>query len=547
MQRLELPDRVRRWLRLGRTDIGVFAYDGLGIRLHEAQLEAADAVLRRIAQFYDLWWAYRAGKTTFVDILHMHSIFYKIGIEEPESEYDFTKWQAESYRTLHGAPQGELAGRAWTALGDIISGTSMAQRDEAGKRRDVPLAPMFVTTHERIESGADRLFLRCLTGGVTDFRSTEGKATRLESGAWRLITWDEWPVTENLDDIRVVLNRLENRAADYEAPIILTGTITEEAEHIAKEFIAKAEDPAFPDWWGNGASRDLNPSASKKSIERAKRNMDEEDYIRGVLGRPGGTRGRALPAWAVDNIFRADLPHWQAPDKTVDEYGKPIWQYVHIWDVAIAAADNVGGVVKVPANWQIGPSRPAIGVSLKVLPGSRTLIDREIVHAIEETYLPYGGVIVVDATDAHGKNIVRELRGAGYPVTGFEFQGRTQEGITYKARALRSLKALLTDGLHAIRDEDGAMIDDALGVPILDSDGEFGALRLPADWHLVRDQLSVVKPPPEDEKQRKDAAMVVYMLADLLWRRKRAGLAPKVTPFPIYAGRSYSQQQTRGY
>lgn len=91
------------------------------------------------------------------------------------------------------------------------------------------------------------------------------------------------------------------------------------------------------------------------------------------------------------------------------------------------------------------------------------------------------------------------------------------------------------------------MIDDAQGVPILDSDGEFGALRLPADWHLVRDQLSVVKPPPEDEKQRKDAAMVVYMLADLLWRRKRAGLAPKVTPFPIYAGRSYSQQQTRGY
>jgi hypothetical protein len=542
---IELPSRVKRWVSAGRSDLGLFAYEGLGIKLHDAQLEAAEAVLRREAQFYDLWWAYRAGKTTLLCIIHLHHIFYKIGIEAPGSDYEMEKWQAEGFRTLHCAPLGELAGRAWVALGDIISGTSKAQRDENDKRREAPLSSMFFTSRERIEGGADRMFLRCLTGGVTDFRSTEGKAARLESGAWRLITWDEWPVTENTDDIRYILDvRLANRAADYDAPIVLTGTITPETEHIAKEFITKAEDPSNTDWWGCGAARDLNPSASSKAIERAKRNMDEEDYLRGVMGLPGGTKGRALPSWAVDNAFRADLPRWQPPDKTVDEHGKPIWQYVHVWDLAISNADNVGIVARAPADWQISASRPAVGVAMKVIPGSRTLIDREIVHAIEETYLPYGGIIVVDETDAHGKNVMRELRRAGYPVTGFDFHDRTTEGITFKARALKAVKEVLSDGLRAVRSAEGEFIDDSLGVPTLDRDNSFGSLRLPLEWALVRDQLSIVKPPPDDEKQKKDAAMVVYMLCDLLWRRKRAGVAVKVARFPINAGRSYADKRT---
>lgn len=542
---LELPPRVQRWVRQGRTDVGLFAYEGLGIRLHEAQLEIAEAVVSRKAQFYDLWWAYRAGKTTILDVLHMHAIFYKLGIEPPGSEYEMEKWQAESYRTLHCAPLAELAGRAWTALGDIINGTSKAQRDENGLRREAPLASMFLTTHEQIESGSNRMFLRCLTGGVTDFRSTEGKAARLESGAWRLITWDEWPVTENTEDIRFILDvRLANRASDYDAPIVVTGTITPETEHIAKDFINKCEDPSEPDWWGCGASRDLNPSASRKAMERAKRNMDPEDYLRGVQGLPGGTKGRALPSWAVDNAFRADLPRWQAPDKIVDANGHPLFSYVHAWDLAIASADNVGIVMKVPADWQVSPQVPALGVSMKVLPGSRTLIDREIVHLIEETYLPYGGVIILDTTDAHGKNVLRELRRAGYPAVAFDFHDRTPTGFTFKARALKALKELLSDGLRVMQDDEGEVEHDAQGVQVLDLSTEFGALRFPLDWSLVRDQLSIVKPPPEDEKQRKDAAMVVYMLADYLFRRRRSGISATVAPFHVYAGRSYADQRT---
>jgi hypothetical protein len=102
-------------------------------------------------------------------------------------------------------------------------------------------------TKERDSAGADHMFLRSVTGGICDFRSTEGKARRLESGAWRFISWDEWPQTENPDDIRTVLYvRLTNRAADFDAPILLTGTITDETEHIAREFLDLAEDPRTP-------------------------------------------------------------------------------------------------------------------------------------------------------------------------------------------------------------------------------------------------------------------------------------------------------------
>ena len=178
----QIPADTKAWIKEGRSDIALWALRGLGIKLHSAQIEFAEAVLRGEAGYYLLTWANRAGKTTVLIVLHMHRLFYKLGIEPPTTEAEERMWQNEEYRTLHCAPLGELAGRAWLAIGDIINGTSKCQRDEDGKRRPAPLAQMFAATKERTESNADRMFLRCLTGAVTDFRSTEGKAARIEGG-----------------------------------------------------------------------------------------------------------------------------------------------------------------------------------------------------------------------------------------------------------------------------------------------------------------------------------------------------------------------------
>lgn len=525
---IDAPDSIQRWLEEGRTDVGRFAANGLGIYLHDKQLEVIEAVYDGEAQYYLLDWANRAGKTLTLCVMHMHQILYK-----PRLKYFSRKeFKEAEYATLHTAPLNELAGRAHLALSEITKGMSPAQRDiETGKRRPAPLGQLFFAIKERDQTGADHMVLRCASGGKTDFRSTEGKGARIEGGSWWLITWDEWPSTEgDPETIRFVLNvRLTNRAADFDAPIILTGTRTEDTEHIAKEFEERAEDPDEPDWWGNHASRMDNPAANLKAIERARRNFDPEDFNRAVLGIEGGAKGRIFPSILVDPMFTKDLPRFTSPHPgdgfpMKSEIVSP-WTYLHLWDLALAAADNIGMVLRVPSDWQFSVEKPITGVSLKRVPGSHTLTSAEILHTIEETFLPYGGLIVLDTTDAHGRNIQRELQMAGYPVEAFTFNARTgirptASSMIRKDRAIHRARLLMGEGLDFERDKAGNAKLDADAVAKLDTSKRYGAIRLPAEWTIVRDQIALLK--PDDQRQRKDAAMTLLMGADVAFRNRVA-------------------------
>ena len=132
---------VRDWIVDGREDIGRWAANGLGIWLHEKQLEVVEALDKGDATYHFLWWANRAGKTTLVIVIHLHRIFYKIGLApaDPDNKREYELWLKEDYRTLHTAPLNELAGRAWSAAQDILTNTSRAQRDERGNRREKPV------------------------------------------------------------------------------------------------------------------------------------------------------------------------------------------------------------------------------------------------------------------------------------------------------------------------------------------------------------------------------------------------------------------------
>jgi hypothetical protein len=575
-----------------RDDFRFFCLNGLGIDIHEAQDEVAEAVREAEALYYLLTWANRAGKTTIVGLIHMWLLFTKHGIPPVRDwgdEKGYQEWLKIQYRTLHTAPLNELAGRAYDAWTEILQGVSPAQWDkETGAFRPAPLAPFFALTKERDNTGADRMFLRCLTGGVTDFRSTEGKARRLESGTWRFISWDEWPQTEGIDpaeEIRTVLIRLTNRAADFDASILLTGTITDETEHIAKEFLNLADDPENPDWWGNTAARSLNPNASTKAMERAERNMEPEDYSRTVLGIPGGAKGRLFPPYMIAPLFVKDMPRFQPPhplDGVSFEIGPPAivrgmdyrvsadgtrledtaltrvehvrarfvpkgatpYTYLHLWDLAIAAAENVGIVWRLPADWNFGwiikegqrTLAPIEGVKLVIVPGSRTLTDDEILHAIEETYLPYGGLIVVDNTDAHGKNIHRKLRRAGYPVEGFGFNERDRRGVIRKDAAIGHMRDLLTEGMAFERAPGtNEIVYDPDGVPRYNRDVPYGVIRMPVAWTKVSDQLSTLK--VDNTRQTKDAAMAALMGGSVAYRTRRARTrrAPS-SRFAVFAG-----------
>jgi hypothetical protein len=565
-----VDDDVAGWIADGKHDVGRWAANGLGIFLHDKQLALIDALDHDEATYYLLWWANRAGKTVIVIIWHLHGIFYKRELPEPRTMREHELWLAEDYRTLHVAPLGTLATVAHERIAEIAKGTDPAQRDDDDRRRPAPLGTHFAATKERDAHGADHMVVKSLNGGTMDIRSSEGTAGRLEGRAWRRISWDEWPQQEAADKgegIRKVLNRLTNRASDFDAKILLTGTITDETEHIAKEWIERCEDPSDPDWWGSAASRLDNPHASRKAIRLAERQFDEEDYARSVMGTPGGVKGRLFPSFLIDPIFANDLPRFTAPHPSdggsfAPEPGRPLqrsgrrqegdddpiirsrwtqpgespWTYLHVWDLAIAAADNIGIVARIPKDWRFSIERPIEGVKFVEVPGSRTLTSAEIQHTIEETFLPYGGRIVLDTTDAHGKNIYRELRRAGYPVDDFTFNERDSHKVLRKDAAIHHTRLLLTEGMDLKRDKAGEITSDAEGVAILDRSRPYGVLHLPRAWTKARDQLSILR--PDDEKQRKDAAMVVLMLCSTAYRTRR-GRTRQVTTqrLPMFAGR----------
>jgi hypothetical protein len=535
MTTLAIPPDAQEWLEKGRSDVALWALRGLGIELHEAQIEAAIATITGDAQYDLLTWANRAGKTTLVDILHMHRLWYKLGVEpaRPDDERDHERWLLVDYRTLHCAPISRLAGRAHQVATEVLKGVSPAQRDYlGGGYRPAPLAPFFATTRERIETGADKMFLRCITGGVCEFDTTEGGGGRLEGVAYRFISWDEWPQQEAADKaeaIRAILTRLTNRAADFDAVILLTGTITPETEHIAKEWLALCEDPDNPDWWGNHASRSLNPSASSKAIARAERTLDREDYDRTVLGIPGGVKGRLFPSILVDPAF-VDLPLFSPKVEGAE--------YLHVWDIALTTADNVGIVLQFPPNWMFSVANPIVGVRFKVLPGSRTLTPAEIVHTIEETFLPYGGRIVLDTTDAHGKGVQRDLRNRGYPAFEFDFHGRDPRGGILKDRAIEYARKLLGEGLEPVRDTAGEAVRDTDGVVRIDLEKPYGVVRFPRGWTKLRDQLALLR--EDDRAQKKDAAMAFLILAYEAYRKRRAKThREQGTRFAVFANRGY--------
>ena len=390
----EVNPEIERLFLEGRHDVGRWAANGLGIYLHDKQLAVLEALDEEEAAYYLLYWANRVGKTTLTIIWHLHGIFYKFEIPEPTDDRDYKLWLAEDYRTIHTAPLNVLAQRAWSAISEIGKGTHPAQRDENHKRREAPLGPFFQATTERAANGGEHMVVKCLTGGTMDLFSTEGGGSRIEGTAWYRGSWDEWPQQEAADKgtaIRNVLTLLSNRLSDFNGKLLLTGTITEDTEHIARDWIAQCEDPQDPDWWGSSAARTDNPTANRKAIERAERTFDEEDYKRSVLGQIGGVRGRLFPSFMVEPAFTRDLPRFTPPHpedgatfeaeperhavqrdhhrQPFDEEppkprgrfrpkGQSPHTYLHLWDIAIARDDNVGQVWRLPVDFEFSVDEP---------------------------------------------------------------------------------------------------------------------------------------------------------------------------------------------
>ena len=533
----DLPARHRAWLEDGAIDL--WAYYGLGIVLNDAQLEHLNDVLRWPPGTVHVWrWANRTGKTTGLDILYGWATWHKWRY----TSADLDEWFAYRYKVLHAAPLGELAAKAYELWEDIIGGSAYQQRDPINQRqRPALLAPFFAATKVVDATGVDRPTVHCANGGTIDFRSTQGKAARLESDSWWLIGWDEFPRQLPSDDIPVIFDQtMLPRSSDFLSPVILAGTATIDSEHIYAEFeeIAAAN-PS--DWNFTQAARVANFSQSRVSMDRQQRlSINKDTAARSIGGGLGGGSASLYPSFLLANAFDEKLPETIKPP--VDDAGFAEFAKTRTFltglDHALAHDDNVLLTLDVP--WPphtITPDNPIIGAHMELIRSSRTLTGDEVHAYLSREVRGYRSrAAIIDSTGEGGLSVYRKARQDGLPAVDCNLQGRAAKWVTNKEYGLQGLQRLLSFGLPVTATE--GLIDEWP-----DPVGQFGLFRFPATgpWQKLRRQLAVLR--RADEKQRQDAAMTLIMLSWYIWKLVGHAAAPKAQPFNLISGANRTRRR----
>lgn len=528
----DLPAKHRAWLESG--DIELFAFYGWGVVMTSAQLEHINDVLTWPPGTAHVWrWANRTGKTTGLDLLYLWAAWYKWRFEHADFE---TGWLPYNYKVLHAAPLSELAGKAWGLCDELIGARAYQQRSPITKlQRPALLAPFFNATKLVDVNDVDRPVVMCANNAQIDFRSTQGKAARLESDAWWLIGWDEFPRQQPADEITDIFDQtMLPRSSDFMAPIILAGTATIDSAHIYAELEEIASANAT-DWNFTEAARTTNYSQSQASQDRQRRmSIDKDVAARSLDGVLGGTGGSMFPEFLLANAFRDDLPVETPPPATDDEWARFRYSFITSFDHALAHDDNVYQTFKLP--WPpklITPDNPVIGANMHMLRGSRTLTpDEQQAYLSADVRRYRSRAAIIDSTGPGGLSVYRKALQEGLPAVDCNLQARAAKWVTNKEFALQALQRILAYGLPV--DTSEGFIDNWP-----DHDGSpFGLLRLPnsGPWLKLRRQLAVYK--RQDEKLRQDAAMTLVMFAWYLWKLIGHGLSPKAHPFNIMVPRA---------
>lgn len=528
-----IPDHVRVWLE--SDDIELFSYYGWGVIPNDAQLELWHETLTAppgtaiIARF-----ANRAGKTTGDFILESYWAWKKLRYRTASLD----TWAGYKYRVLHAAPLNNLASKAHAFAAALIAGTAEAQQDPFTLRqRPAFLAPFFTAGKEIDAHGVDLPIVRCANAGQVEFYSTQGGASRMESESWWLLVWDEFARQQPFEDITLLFDQtFLPRAADFNAPIVLTSTATVDSEpaYMALEDMAK-ERPAYFRFLSRG--RDANFALTREGAERQiAMSSDKEVAERSVGGGFGSGASTTFPEFVINNAFDTTLPDHQPLDEamvSLVEQGKLV--LFSAYDHALVHDPNVVQTWAVP--WppsRVGPLNPILGVHNRVEKSRRSLTPADQQRFIRDEVRAYHPeLVIVDGAAEGGVGVYRQARADGLPVRDCSFNARYVKHVSNKDFAIYALQRLLSWGLPTGAedgDEEYQLIEEWP-----EPDGPFGIVRVPGSWSRLKLQFRRYR--RDDAKLVQDELMASAMLAwHLLPILEQAG-AVKPTPFVMAARR----------
>lgn len=434
------PDKVQREAEKCATDFGRFAFNGFGIMLSDEQLQARQELGRpgprespMDPRFYWVSGGQRSGKTVFGFLAHAEAVFYKVGVDVTDRIY----WKNYQYKTLNIAPSDELSMRLWATADAIQKGVGESQWDRRARRaRGGAFLPYFKADTQKRWG-----IIRFNNGGWVDFRSSEGKAKRLEGTFWRFFTWDEW-ASQPDGEIRFVLDDvLQGRARDTDAKIMPMAWPKAETErHLI------AIERALETGVGRHArdSRVIYISAenahftNRAALAVERENKDDARWKRTVLGRTAGGAAVEFTVELTQNMVNHALP-LAAPRE--DGY-----RYFSSWDLGLGGDSTAGLTWRIP----IVDGRPIVTTLHKArivhesyLEGGEDLTLDRITFEIIREQQAYGSLSAVDATGMGGLGAVRALR--NMKPSPLAFKSRSQDRIHGNMRL-----AAITNGLDLV-------------------------------------------------------------------------------------------------
>ena len=508
----DLPPNTRTALE--SRDPELFCFYGWGVVLNEAQLQMFQDLDRWGAGAIHLMrWANRTGKTTGLTLYELYAIWFKLRFTTDRLE----DWIAFTYRVLHAAPLNRLMGRAWESVDSLIRGSNWAQRSPiTNTSRPAPLASLFTARSGKSADSSESLWVESAQGGRVDYLSTHDGAGRMESETWWALIWDEFVRHQPVGNIPLLFDQtFLPRSSDYMAPVVLSGTVTEESDPIYAELdeIA-AESPK--DWNVSTFERSVNFSQTKESIDRQMRvSIDKNIAGRSVSGKMGeGGRGALYPTFLLRNAFDHSMPE-TIGDQQIAQLKAMGYEFICMFDHAATGDLNV--VQTWAVKWPIPTGDimfeeggiMAVGLAERRSGGHLTPT-LQVAFAAEETLRFGARTLVVDGTGEGGVLVYRGLRQelVGTSVIPCNFSQRgIVKGTSAKEEGLQAFQRMLGWGLDYLADDNG-WVDDW---PAMNEDDVFGLIRVPfaGGWKKLHRELAVLK--RDDQHQRQDRAMTSVM------------------------------------
>jgi len=400
---VRVPDATLSLAERCAEDFGMFAFDGFGIMLSDEQLEAREKLGRpgpRAKGEFKVNYlsgGQRAGKTVFAFLMHAEACLYKAGVDNTSRTF----WRNYEYKTLAIAPTNELTLRLYSIGVEISKGASDAQFDRRFRRSR---GGAFISKFTAGKSNDYPIF-RFSNGALTDFRSSEGWAYRLEGGQWWFITWDEWASQPDREIGAVLTDVLYGRARDHDAKIMPMAWPKPETEHHLISAIRGIESGRDRDsqviYLSAAQAYFTNPVA----LEVERRRKTPAQWKRTVMGEPAGGASVVFPPDAIANMVDDSLPF---PELRLDGY-----DYFNSFDLGLAHDSTVGLTWRIPivgGRRMVTPDFKARIVNATELKGGEALTLDRVAFTIAREQQLYHAQTAVDATAMGGVAAFRQLR-----------------------------------------------------------------------------------------------------------------------------------------